>query len=191
MVNNFIKDTQPMIATLLASGVLGFIAPFLGNVVKMFQTHLDNKHELEVMKLRIQQGAQEHTWRMEEINAKADIAEAVETHRPTQSFGTQLLDKAVHTGWPAWTIVPVFWLFSFLDFITGFVRPTITYAMVGFYIAYRWACVDAMMTVLPKDTTASQILSQAWTDNDWCILMMVLTYWLGDRTRQKIMGKKG
>lgn len=43
--------------------------------------------------------------------------------------------------------MPVFWLFGLLDWLNGIVRPTITFAAFGSYIAYRWARLELMQHV--------------------------------------------
>lgn len=72
------------------SAVLGFAAPFLPELLKYFNRKQDNAHELEMMKLQIEKGAAEHTWRIEEINTTADIAESATLRVPQKSFGVQL-----------------------------------------------------------------------------------------------------
>jgi hypothetical protein len=173
---------------LLLSGALGFLSPFFGTAFKLFGSWMDNKHEVEMFRLRMDAASQQFAWKMEEVNAKADIAEAVATHQPLASFGVQLLDKAHASGWPTWMIAPAFYLFVLLDWLTGLVRPTITYVAFGFYIFYRYSCFELAQSVVSKGTSVYQTVAYSWTDNDWIILMMVLTYWLGDRTRQKMFG---
>lgn len=110
----------------ILSAVFGFAAPSLPVVFKTIQAWMDNKHELEMFRLRLQAGAQEHLWRMEEINAHADIEEARVLHQPQQSFGVQVLDAAARSNWGPWATVPAFYLFTLLDFLSGLVRPAIT-----------------------------------------------------------------
>lgn len=173
----------------LLSSALGFLAPFLPDVIKLFTRSHDNKHELAVMELRLKAGAQEHLWRMEEINAKADIEEARATHSPQQSFGVQLLDRAQQSGWPMWALMPAFYLFILLDFIVGFVRPSITYLVVGAYIAYRYACIKMAQEVITGNRFLEALVT-TWTDNDTALLATVISYWFGDRTRQKVKNGK-
>lgn len=177
-----------MILTILST-VLGFAAPFIGDVFKLFTVSGDRKHELEMFKMRIEASSQEHVWKMEEINANADIAEGVATHTPLVSFGVQLLDKAHDAGMPAWVIVPAFWAFVVLDWLTGILRPAITGTVVSFYFFYRWSCIKAAQSVIAGHDF-SNALMQTWGENDWAILFMVLAYWFGDRTRQKVKAGK-
>lgn len=169
---------------ILVTTILGLIVPFIPDLLKLFTQVGDRKHELALMTLRMTQAGQEHLWRMEQINAEADIAESIETHRPQASFGVQLLDKAHDSGMPAWVIVPVFWLFALLDIINGLVRPSIAYAVVGFYMFYRYACIKLAQGVI-SGNSFMEALAGTWNENDWAILFMVLGYFFGDRVRQK------
>ena len=88
--------------TILAT-VLGFLGPFVPEVLKFFNRRQDNSHELEMMRLQMLHAEKAHAWKLEEINAHADIAEAMSLRQPQQSFGVQLLDAA--KGWPAWAVL--------------------------------------------------------------------------------------
>jgi len=169
---------------ILFTTILGLIVPFLPDLLRLFTQVGDRKHEIALLQLRMTQASQDHLWRMEEINAKADIAESIEIHRPQVSFGVQLLDKAHASGMPPWVIVPVFWLFALLDLVNGFVRPSIAYAVVGFYMFYRWSCIKLAQEVITGNSFM-MALAGTWNENDWAILFMVLGYFFGDRVRQK------
>lgn len=169
---------------ILITTFIGLVVPFIPDLLRMFTQVGDRKHELALLTLRMTQAGQEHLWRMEEINTKADIAEAVETHRPQTSFGVQILDKAHASGMPSWCVMPVFWLFALLDLINGLVRPVIAYTVVGFYFFYRYACITMAQEVIAGNSF-SEALAGTWNENDWAILFMVLGYFFGDRVRQK------
>lgn len=170
-------------------GVLGFAAPFLPEIMKYFTRKQDNAQELALLEMRLKAGAQEHLWKMEEITATADIAEAKELHKPQASFGVQILDKAHDSGMSGWLVAPVFYLFSALDFINGMVRPAIAYCSFGFYVAYKWA----MYTTLTSErfgNDAAGALSQLWGEQDWAVLTLVLSYFFGARSAKMAFGGK-
>lgn len=172
----------------LLSALLGFLAPFLPELIKYFNRKQDNAHELAMMDKRIQASEKEHMYKMEEVNANADIAETIELHKPQQSFGVQMLDAAKGHDMSGWALYPTFYLFSILDFINGMVRPTIAYAMVAFYMAYKYACYDAMRSVSDESFTWSEGIIKLWTENDWAVLMMVLAYFFGQRAAKAVFG---
>lgn len=171
----------------ILSAVFGFAAPFLPEVLKYFNRKSDNAHELAMMDLRLKAASAEHTWKMEEINAQADIAEAVELHKPQPSFGVQILDAA--KGWELgrWAIIPAFYLFTLLDFVGGMVRPVITYASFGFYVAYKMARYYTMISVAP-DMVWTEALLHLWGEQDDAIVVLCLSYWFGARSAQAAFG---
>lgn len=172
---------------MILSAIFGFLAPFIPEAFKLFGRWQDYRQERELMALRLKYAENEHLWRMEEIDAKADIAEARVLHKPMQSFGVQILDKAQDSGLPAWTVLPVFWLFAFLDFFAGMVRPTIAYAAFAFYAAYKWAYFSEL-TGPRFEATVWSALTQVWGEQDWAIMVMVLSYWFGHRAHKAAFG---
>ena len=171
----------------ILTGLFGFLSPFLPSVLDHFKRRQDNAHELAMMQMRLQAGAQEHLWKMEEITAQADIAETKELHKPQKSLGIELLGHVEGKPWPVW--LPVFYGLALLDWLTGMVRPSITYAMVGFYMAYKWAMFQILTGPRFENTTASA-LTQLWGEQDWNILVLVLTLWFGARSAKVAFGKK-
>ncbi len=174
-----------MLSTITA--LLGFASPFLPEVLKYFTRRQDNTHELALMELRLKAGAQEHLWRMDEIDARADIAEAREVHKPMVSFGVQILDKAHDSGMSPWLVAPVFYLFALLDFVSGLVRPAAAYASFGFYAAYKWAMYETLVSDRFGNSTAGAMI-QLWGEQDWNVLVLVLSYWFGARTAKLAFG---
>lgn len=100
--------------TVLGS-LLGFLSAAFPDFLKLFRDEQDRKHELKILEMQMQQQAQGHMNRLEEIQVNADIAES------------QALYKTYNTniGW--------------VDALNGTVRPVIAYA---FFLLY--AVVKAM-----------------------------------------------
>ncbi len=167
------------------SAVLGFAAPFLPEVVKIFRERQENAHEKDMMELRLKHAAAEHAWRMEEINTQADIAEMQTLRQPQPSFGVQILDAARDSKFPTWMTLPVFWLFAFLDFASGMVRPSVTYAIVAFYMAVKYAIYLQAVKLTGQWTEAVQ---QVWDQDDKAILLFVLMFWFGQRAVKAAFG---
>lgn len=167
--------------------VIGFLAPFIPEAIKFVTQGRDLRHEKEMTELRMKAGAQESTWRIAEANARADADVEVAIRQPQQSFGIQLLDKAAALGWhPAW-LMPMFYLFGLMDFLSGMVRSTITYLTLGAYLFYKYCLYELLTSERFANSMASAGV-QLWTPNDWELLFMVFAYWLGDRTRKAAFG---
>jgi hypothetical protein len=172
----------------ILSFITGFLGPIVPQVFKWFERKQEYAHELALMELRLKQGAMEHLWKMEEINANADIAEMQTLRTPQQSFGVQLLDASKAwveaKSWGVWIILPVFYLFAFLDFMTGMVRPVVTYCAFGFYMLYKWTLFRSLEVTSGREAA---ILS-TWAEQDWAVLLLVLGYFFGQRTMKAVFG---
>jgi len=157
------------------SGVAGFAMPFIGDILGFFKKKQENSHELAMMASQRESAKEEAGYRMEETKELAGSADFAAAHKPQISFGVQVLDKLADLNWSTWISAPIVYLFSFLDFLIGFVRPGVTYALIGLYVATKWA------TFL-KTQDATKIM----TTEDMILLEMILGFWFGYRTRKKI-----
>lgn len=163
------------------SAIFGFAAPLLPKIFDYFQRKQDNAHELQVLNLRSSIAAQEQTWRMAEINAKADAVEQILVHKTEPSFGIALLDAVAKLGWGKVATIPAFYIFIILDFLTRAVRPAATYAMFSFYIFYKIALFNIMIEVSDASFTWANGISRLWSEEDWAFLTLVASYWFGHR----------
>lgn len=161
------------------STILGFAGPFIPAIIKLFQQGADNRHELEIMRLQAQIAAQAHTWKLEEIQASADVEESKALRAPQQSFGVQLLDAAKGHAMPLWVWLPVFWAFSLLDWLRGMVRPGITYVVVLFWLTYKVALYVQLQAI--NAVSWSESVTTLWAQDDMAVLMLCLSYWFGQR----------
>jgi hypothetical protein len=170
------------------TALTGFAAPFLPELLKFFKARQDQQFELQRMEMQFKYAEKEHIWKLEEINAAADIAEQQRLYQPMQSFGVQLLDAAKGHAFGKWAIVPAFYLFTLLDFLSGMVRPTVTYAFVGFYLLYKWARFELMAGVSDKSFTWAEGVVNVWGETDYQILVLVLSFWFGQRIAKAVFG---
>jgi hypothetical protein len=171
----------------IVSALFGFAAPFLPEALKLLRGWQDHRFEMERMRLSAELAEKRHAWRMEEVEARADITEMQALHRPSPSFGVQILDKAHESGLPAWAVIPVFWAFSLADWIATNVRPGITWAMVGFYGATK-AALYATLTGPRFEASPASAVAQIWGEQDWAVLTLTLSYWFGARAVKAAFG---
>jgi len=139
-----------------------------------------------MMDLQIKAKSQEHIYKMEEISASADIEESKGVHQPVHSFGVQLLDAAKGYNMSPWVLTPAFYLFTLLDFISSLVRPAITYAAFAFYSIVKWAQLQTALKAAPDQW--QQAVLAVWTSSDMSIVILVLSYWFGQRAAKAAFG---
>ena len=106
----------------LIGSLLGFISAAFPDFLKLIRDHQDRKHELTILQLQMQQQAQGHTNRLEEIQVEADIAES------------RALYKTYNTG------------IRWVDALNGTVRPVIAYS---FFILYALVKLMQFFADLP------------------------------------------
>lgn len=167
----------------ILSALLGFAGPFIPELIKLFRQKQDNSHELAILDMQTKIAAAHHLYKMEELNVGGDIAEMQTLRQPQQSFGVQILDAA--KDWPKFLIVPVFYMFAVLDFLSGMVRPGVTYAITGFYLMYKWALFEQAKLVAGSWDRAAIVI---WTEMDFSILLLVIGYWFGQRAMRATFG---
>jgi hypothetical protein len=169
--------------TILAS-ILGFAGPFIPELIKIFRSKQDNAHELSILKLQADNAEKAHLYKVDELNISADITEMQTLRQPQQSFGVQILDAA--KDWPKVFVIPVFYMFAFLDFVTGMVRPAVTYSVVGFYFVYKWAMFD--LAIKNSGGVWQTAMALTWTESDWALLLSTVSYWFGSRVVKSAFG---
>lgn len=171
----------------MISALFGFLGPFVPKVFDLFQSRQDHRQELELMKLRLEAGASEHMWRLEEINAQADIAEAVAVHKPEDSYADKLISSVGGGTLPNWIRGYVALIGVHVDFVIRMCRPLITYLMVGFYMFYKIAVFHALQSM---GMTGFEALKGSWTEFDEAMLAAVISFWFGGRVLQRHMKSK-
>ncbi len=168
--------------------LLGFFGGFLPKILTLFERWQDNKHEKEMFELQMKGQEQMHRDRLEEINVTADIQESIKLHEPIPSYGVPFLDKMNSAGYSAWLMMPLLYLYTFLDAISIIVRPGITLALVAFYMATKWAMYQQFVGVADADYWDA--LLKVYTTYDQDLLTLVVSYWFGSRVAKGLdMGK--
>lgn len=176
----------------MIAAIIGFLAPFIPDLLGMGKGWLDHKQEMQMMELRLRHAAQEHQWRMEEIEIQAIARDRSEARKPHKSFGVQLLDKAAEAEgmvW-RWSFNLIFIAFSFIDWLISSVRPGITYWAFGLYAATKMALLANIYASAAKfnetawDTAAATLTNEAaFTAFDQDLLLLVVSFWFGARLK--------
>lgn len=146
--------------TLLGS-FLGFIGSLVPEVFRLTQDRRDKSHELEILKLQMQQQQQGHTERLREINVQADIAESESLYKTFYS-GNVSTDK-----------------------FNSIVRPVIA---LGFFALYSLLKFFAFYSFSNFSATPFSIIYQTlWTEEDAAIFAGIISFYFGNRAMSKRM----
>lgn len=155
----------------ILSSIIGFVGGFIPDIMKYFKQKQDNAHELEIMKLQMEAQSQLHTEKLEEINAEADISESKALYESA---------KVTPTG--------VGWADAILGLLNGTVRPVVAYLFVGLYCTVKLAQVYSMAH--GSGTTILDAVKYTYTEMDMSCLMLVLSYYFGQRMATKVFKVK-
>lgn len=145
-----------MIASLVG-GILGFVPEFF----KILNDRRDKKHELDLLRLQIENAQALSKLRITEAEIRADISESQEIY------------KTYRTG--------VHWV----DALNGTVRPVITY---GFFFAYAMFKY-LQYTMIGQGAPLYMYADVLWNTEDQAIFAGILSFYFGNRAMQKFRSK--
>ena len=143
--------------TLLAT-LLGFISSMFPDLLKLWKDGADRKHELEILKLQIEQQKQGHVNRLEEIQVAADSMEA------------RALYKTYNVG------------IKWVDALNGTVRPTLAYAFFLLYTAVKYAQISMLL----DSVNVLEVFPMVWTEEDSTIFAGIVSFYFGARACSKL-----
>ena len=138
------------------SALMGFISAAFPDMLKLIRDHQDRKHELRILELQLQQQAQGHSQRLEEIHAQADIAEVSAIYQTYQA----------NIEW--------------VDALNGTVRPVLAYAFFLFYALVK----ILQFSLLPEQPFPWQ-LQALWSIEDQAIFAGIISFYYGQRAMSK------
>lgn len=147
--------------TLLGS-LIGFISAAFPDLLKIWRDAADRKHELTILRMQMEQDAQGHQQRLEEINAQADISES------------RALYKTYYSG------------IKWVDALNGTVRPVLAYAFFLLYFTIK--CMQFAMVDLGNPLPWH--MDMLWSVEDQAIFAGIISFYFGQRAMSKVRSGK-
>ncbi len=158
----------------LIGAIIGLLTSGIPELLKYLKARSDQKHEEKMLRLEI-----DHAQVMQKMEVdkeqyiadiNADIAEsqALKDRTTFQASGNK-------------------WIDAFLALYNGTVRPTIAYAITGFYGYIKWASYQLALKVMDPH----QAIVALWTETDAGIFSTVIFYFFGQRSWRYVFGKLG
>ena len=151
--------------TLLGS-LLGFGTSFLPEVLNYFKRGQEQKHELERMKMEIELMAKRSEFKIQELDKEAEIKEAEGLYK----------HDSVDAG-------------GFINALRGSVRPIITYAFFGLFVAIKVTALISLMSL--PEMQLNMALSMFWDDQTAGLFSAIMAFWFGNRAVSKYYKTKG
>ena len=151
--------------TLLGS-LLGFGTSFLPEVLNYFKRGQEQKHELQRMKMEIELMAKRSEFKIQELDKEAEIKEAEGLYK----------HDSVDAG-------------GFINALRGSVRPIITYAFFGLFVAIKVTALISLMTL--PEMQLNMAVSMIWDDQTAGLFSAIMAFWFGNRAVSKYYKTKG
>ena len=151
--------------TLLGS-LLGFGTSFLPEVLNYFKRGQEQKHELQRMKMEIELMAKRSEFKIQELDKEAEIKEAEGLYK----------HDSVDAG-------------GFINALRGSVRPIITYAFFGLFVAIKVTALISLMSL--PEMQLNMALSMIWDDQTAGLFSAIMAFWFGKRAVSKYYKTKG
>ena len=151
--------------TLLGS-LLGFGTSFLPEVLNYFKRGQEQKHELQRMKMEIELMAKRSEFKIQELDKQAEIKETEGLYK----------HDSVDAG-------------GFINALRGSVRPIITYAFFGLFVAIKVTALISLMSL--PEMQLNMALSMIWDDQTAGLFSAIMAFWFGNRAVSKYYKTKG
>ena len=151
--------------TLLGS-LLGFGTSFLPEVLNYFKRGQEQKHEPQRMKMEIELMAKRSEFKIQELDKEAEIKEAEGLYK----------HDSVDAG-------------GFINALRGSVRPIITYAFFGLFVAIKVTALISLMSL--PEMQLNMALSMIWDDQTAGLFSAIMAFWFGNRAVSKYYKTKG
>lgn len=142
----------------LLGAIVGLLGSALPDMLKLFRDYQDRKHELTILHLQMEQQAQGHQQRLEEIHVEADIAES------------KALYKTFYSG------------IKWVDALNGTVRPVLAYSFFLLYFVVK--CMQFAMVDISNPLPWH--MSVLWSVEDQAIFAGIISFYFGQRAMSKV-----
>ena len=147
--------------TLLAS-ISGFFSALFPQIIKYFFDKSDKKHELEILRLQLEASKRSVTSKLEAARIDFDTVEIKNLYATYKSG------------------------INWVDALNASVRPVIAYGFFAIYAAIKFMQYQKLSDSL----THIELYEILWTLEDQAIFAGIISFYYGQRTISKIIGKK-
>jgi len=149
--------------TLLGS-LLGFGSSFLPEVLNFFKAGQEHKQKMESMKLEMELMSRRSELQLNMLDKQADIKETEGLYK----------HDSIDAG-------------GFVNALRGSVRPVITYAFFGLFVAVQ---VVIMVKVMDEGGDWASAVTLMWTPETSGLFAAIMSFWFGNRAVSKYLGTK-
>ena len=150
----------------IIGSLLGFGTSFLPEVLNYFKRGQEQKYELQRMQMEMELMAKRSELKISELDKEAEIKETEGLYKHNN----------VDAG-------------GFINALRGSVRPIITYAFFGLFVAIK---VTALLSLLNQTgVSLNMALDTIWDDQTAGLFAAIMSFWFGNRAVSKYYKTKG
>ena len=150
----------------IIGSLLGFGTSFLPEVLNYFKRGQEQKYELQRMQMDMELMAKRSELNIAELDKEAEIKETEGLYKHDN----------VDAG-------------GFINALRGSVRPIITYAFFGLFVAIK---VTALLSLMNQTgVSLNMALDTIWDDQTAGLFAAIMSFWFGNRAVSKYYKTKG
>lgn len=149
----------------LLGSLFGGIFRILPEVLKFFDRKGEREHELLMFSKQLEFENLYRQYRVEERYVDYSVEQL-------KSLGDAFKEQS------ATAVASYRWVAA----ISALVRPALTMIFVGLYVSFK---VTMMVYALDSGVPWITVISNHWTEDDFSILMMIITFWMLGRPIEK------
>ena len=150
----------------IIGSLLGFGTSFLPEVLNYFKRGQEQKYELQRMQMEMELMAKRSELNIAELDKEAEIKETEGLYKHDN----------VDAG-------------GFINALRGSVRPIITYAFFGLFVAIKVTALISLMSL--PEMQLNMALSMIWDDQTAGLFSAIMAFWFGNRAVSKYYKTKG
>ena len=149
----------------LLGAALGFGTSIIPSILDLFQQKQKDAQELKMLEAKGKYAAQLSELKLDELDAKADIAE-------TEGIYASMRAANAKSGFAA--------------ALSGSVRPVVTYLFVGLFLLVK---TTGLMQALSTGISFDAALQAVWNDDTNLLFTSIISFWFGSRQFAKLRNK--
>ena len=150
----------------IIGSLLGFGTSFLPEVLNYFKRGQEQKYELQRMQMEMELMAKRSELNIAELDKESEIKETEGLYKHDN----------VDAG-------------GFINALRGSVRPIITYAFFGLFVAIKVTALISLMN--QTGVSLNMALDTIWDDQTAGLFAAIMSFWFGNRAVSKYYKKKG
>jgi len=151
----------------LLGAALGFGTSIIPSILDLFQQKQKDAQELKMLEAKGKYAAQLSSLKLDELDAKADIAEAEGIYKSMAAANAKS---------------------SFAAALSGSVRPVVTYLFVALFLLVK---ITGLMQMVNSGETFVYALNTIWNDDTNLLFTSIISFWFGSRQFAKMRKKNG